>query len=100
MEKVESIEFRAPIRREWSGSSTVDELGTDECTMTFYESALTPGRGMIEWDIPGLEETHHIGVWFDAAKRELPDYDGLFSLPEQAIELLEKARIVVGEDFR
>lgn len=43
---------------------------------------------MIEWDIPDLDETEHIGLWFEDKK--LVDYDGIaYYMPIQAIELVE-----------
>lgn len=49
--------------------------------------------GFIEWDIPSLDRTENIGLWFEIdqdGKRTLSDYDGVFSLPSEAIELLRK----------
>jgi hypothetical protein len=43
---------------------------------------------LIEWDIPDLDETEHIGLWFEGNK--LVDYDGIADyMPIEAIELLE-----------
>ena len=59
-----------------------------------------PGRYFIEWDIPDMDRTEEIGIWVDHGTRELTDYDGVFSLPVEAIALLEKHGIKVGDDFR
>lgn len=56
-------------------------------------------HGLIEWDIPSIEETEHIGVWFDD-DNVLTDYDGVFDLPLQAIILLEHLGYTVPEEFR
>lgn len=53
---------------------------------------------MIEWVIEALDEVESIGIWTEDG--ELTDYDGTMCLPEEAIKLLERAGIKVGEDFR
>ena len=58
--------------------------------------------GFIEWDIPSLERTEYIGLWFEIdqdGKRTLSDYDGVFALPSEAIELMRKNGIEVDVDF-
>lgn len=95
-----SITFRSPINIERSSSAHSENLSPDtESTMDFYIAAGTERRGWIEWDIPELEMSEEIGIWWDH-NMELCDYDGIFELPEQAIPLLESAGIKVGEDYR
>lgn len=58
--------------------------------------------GFIEWDIPSLERTEYIGLWFEIdqdGKRTLSDYDGVFALPSEAIELIRKNGVEVDVDF-
>ena len=98
MKEVASKTFTADLIVE--GSWGERPLGTSESTMTFYKSILRFDTGMIEWDIPAHEMTEHIGLWWDPSTMELTDYDGVFSLPKEAIELLEENGIKVGEDFR
>lgn len=43
---------------------------------------------MIEWDIPSLEETEHIGLTFE--DKELVDYDGIMEMPKEAVYFLEQ----------
>jgi hypothetical protein len=43
---------------------------------------------MIEWDIPSLGETEHIGIEVDG--KNVTGYDGVFEMPEQAITMLEE----------
>lgn len=50
-------------------------------------SNMMGGSGCIEWDVPSMDETVHIGFWWRGKK--LVDYDGVFDLPKEAIKLLE-----------
>ena len=62
----------------------------------------TDNTGFIEWDIPSLDCTENIGLWFEIdkeGKRTLSDYDGVFSLPSEAIALIRKNGVEVGEEF-
>lgn len=61
-------------------------LGQHSYTMELF--ANPDGSYFIEWIIPKLDEVTHIGIWHE--NKELTDYDGVFELPEQAIQLLEK----------
>lgn len=99
MNKIAEKTFRADLVLERSSSSVAEDLGNHESTMCLYDFD-EPGRYMIEWDVPSLEETQHIGIWVNEARKELRDYDGVMSLPEEAIELLEEQGITVGEGFR
>ena len=71
------------------------ELFTDDGTIT------ASGSGQIEWiynvGTKG-EDMEHIGVWWK--NKSLTDYDGVFDLPKQAIELMRQAGIRVGRDFQ
>lgn len=69
------------------GSWGSRDLGSHASTMELFKSD-TPNHYVIEWDIDTLDTTEHIGLWFDG--KELIDYDGVFSLPAEAIEFLEK----------
>jgi len=54
----------------------------------------------IEWIIEyedGGVDVEHIGLWFE--KKTLTDYDGLFSLPKEAIKLIRKNGFHVSRDF-
>lgn len=84
---------------ERSSSSTTQALGKHDSTMCLYEFD-EPGRLMVEWDIPGLDETMEIGIWINSTRGELTDYDGVFSLAQEVIEFLEENNITVGSDFR
>lgn len=101
--KIDKIEFEASVYREWSSSSKVVDLGKHKCSMELFNYG-DPCYYGIEWII--AEGTEHCevvdyGIWCQHFKGELTltDYDGGFSLPPQAIELLRKNNIVVPPDF-
>ena len=55
----------------------------------------------IEWIVEFADDSEmveQIGIWLDENKR-LRDYDGVFSLPKQAVQLLRSAGIVVPREF-
>lgn len=92
--------FTAEIVREHSSSPVVQDLGEYESTMSLYFRP--DGGGFIEWDIPALEDGAEIGLWFeysDNGTRTLVDYDGIFSLPREAVALLRAAGVIVPEDM-
>lgn len=95
--KVAEVTFTSELISEGSWGSR--GIGKHESTMTLY---MGPPQGCIEWDIPGLDETVEIGLAFEYDGKgalSLVDYDGVFSLPEEAVALLRKQGIVVGEEF-
>lgn len=81
------------------GSFGTHPLGAHESTMELFVHDGQAGSGLIEWDIPSIEETEHIGLTWDNDKNLL-DYDGVFSIPAQAISFLEANGFKVGDDFR
>ena len=78
--------FTSHLNSETSFGST--SLGTHESTMELF--AYADGSYGIEWDIDALDTTEHIGIWVEAGTKIMEDYDGVFGLPQQAIELLEE----------
>lgn len=86
MKLIETIKFNTELVLERSCTSVLQPLGSHDSEMSLYHDG--ENRGFIEWDIPSLNEVVGIGLWFNG--KELTDYDGVFSLPEQAIALLEK----------
>lgn len=82
------------------GSWGARDLGTHESTMDLYFHK--DNTGCIEWVVPSLDEYERIGLWFDIGadgSRTLSDYDGIFSLPDEAIALLREAGVIVPEEF-
>ena len=94
MKKIDTVTFTATLQRE--GSRGASDLGTYESTMDLY-MAEDGYRGCIEWDIPDLEITEEIGLWLE--HKVLVDYDGVGSLPTQAIELIRKNGYVVPKEM-
>lgn len=90
-------EFRSPINLE--GTWGERNLSADTAsTMDLYFR--TDNTGFIEWDIPDLDMTEHIGLVFEidvAGKRTLTDYDGVFAIPDQAMDLLERHGVDCAE---
>lgn len=84
------------------GSWGSSPLGKHESTMELYDMPGDAGRGYIEWDIPALDDSECIGLWYEirAGRRALTDYDGVMSLPREAWMLLESVGIIVDEDFK
>jgi len=79
--------FRSPIGRETSFYNT--PLSDDtESTLELF--TCENGSYFIEWDIPELGETEHIGIFVDEGTKVICDYDGVFEVPEQAIEFLKE----------
>lgn len=86
MKLIETKKFTAEFVLERSITPVLDKLGTHESKMSLYHDG--EDCGYIEWEVPTLDEVVNIGLWFDG--KELTDYDGVFSLPEEAIQLLEE----------
>lgn len=100
MKPIASKTFTAELVSE--GSWGERDLGKHESTMDLYEVEGDAGRLFIDWIIDSLETCEEIGIRVEMVdgKRTVCDYDGVFSLPSEAIELLESVGIVVGEDYR
>lgn len=100
MKKIASTAFDANLILQGSWGAT--QLGKHASTMDLYmdESGC---RGCIEWDIPGLETTEQIGLWFEYSvtynANELIDYDGVSCLPIEAVHFLRQQGFRVTEDM-
>ena len=69
---------------------TNENIGKHSFTMELFshdDADKDNGGGYIEWNIPSLETTEHIGVNWESGV--LRGYDGVFELPLEAIKLLE-----------
>ena len=53
---------------------------------------------MIEWDVPELETTEHIGL--EISQGVITGYDGVFEIPKEAIVLLEGCGYKVDDDLK
>lgn len=96
---IATIRFKASIYKESSMVSTTQDLGEHQTEMTLYINDQDSRYGSIEWDIPSLDEFVDIGLVFAEDRTTLIDYDGTFSLPSQAIQLLRDEGFIVPEDF-
>lgn len=88
--------FNTEIFLEYSFTKKRDSQGKAYCSMELF-----PKLNTIEWIITYKDESEdvvHIGVWFDEIN-ELIEYDGVFSLPKQAIRLLRELGYGVDEEF-
>jgi hypothetical protein len=93
MQEIASIRIKpTEMVRETSYSSR--GLGKHASTMTLYADGR---RYFIEWDIPSLDEVEHIGLTFE--HKTLVDYDGVFSLPREAIRFLRKQGFIIPKEF-
>lgn len=83
------------------GSWGEQSLGEHESVMELYLTE-DKTRGFIEWDVPELQELTEIGLWFQTHGDEMTlfDYDGVFSLPEEAIKMLEESGVYVSPEFK
>lgn len=82
------IRFTSNINSETSYNQT--SLGDHRSSMELFlhdGADKQNGGGYIEWDIPSLDETVGIGVVWENG--ELIEFDGVFSLPQEAADLLE-----------
>lgn len=84
MKSIAKKTFTSPIGLENSYTNTY--MGYHESTMELF--AYPDGSYGIEWDVPALEITEHIGIWHEDKK--VTDYDGVFELPKKAIDLLKE----------
>lgn len=94
MEKIATTQFKSPLVRETSYGST--PMGEHFNEMTLYREG---DRGRIIWNFgkeAADEDEIEIGLWFDGGL--VDDYDGVFSLPKQAVELLKSVGYTVEEE--
>jgi len=103
---VDTHTFRSPISLErTSGTTPVTDDALSVMRLFFYKN----GEGCIEWDVwtDGVAKDdeepdffEEIGLWFEydvKGKRTLTDYDGVFSIPDEALDLLEKHGVDVAD---
>ena len=92
MNEVAKKSFKTNLVLEYSSTPIPTQLGEGDCTMTLYisEDGL---EGSISWEYEledGDGDEVGIGLWFSEGDKVLSDYDGVFELPKEAIELLEE----------
>lgn len=104
---IAKIEFESNLVLERSITPVLEDLGKAKCSMEFFTSDHDKnnkldksGNGDIVWNYEmenGDEDEIGIGIWWENVR--ITDYDGVFSLPRQAVQLLRKAGLIVGKDF-
>lgn len=94
---IDTLKFKSPINLEGSwGERNLAKSATS--TMALFLNK--DDTGWIEWEIASLDRYEEIGLTFEFdanGKRTLVDYDGVFSLPKQAMDMLERNGIDVAE---
>jgi hypothetical protein len=86
MKSLAKKEFMSEIIREYSITPNVEELGLLSNSMELFKH--DNGTFGIEWDILSIDEYAYIGIWVEDGTKKIIDYDGVFSLSDQAIEFL------------
>lgn len=97
MTKIDTHTFYSPIGLEGSwGYRQIAKRAKNVMELFFNKD----DTGYIEWEIPRLDMYENIGLTFEfdvAGKRTLVDYDGVMTLPDQAMDLLEKHGVDCSE---
>jgi hypothetical protein len=75
------------------GSWGQRDVGEHESTMTLYA---TGGELTIEWDVPGLAITEHIGLEMEGQR--VVGYDGVMSFPRPAYKWLRSLGYTIARD--
>ena len=96
-ELIDTLEFESPINLEGSwGQRNLSEKARSKMELYFDKD----DTGFIEWTCDELDLAEQIGLWFQFdrhGRRTLTDYDGVFSIPDQALDLLERNGVDVAE---
>ena len=94
--EVAGMKFKSPINLEGSwGERNLAKRATSIMTIGLNKDC----TGWIEWHVPTLDLYEEIGLVFEfdaLGTRTLVDYDGVFSLPDEAVTLCE----LIGIDCR
>jgi hypothetical protein len=94
---VDVYKFKSQITLDSSfGCRPVAKRASSEMRLYFFKD----GTGAIEWDVPKYDLHEFIGLTFEYAvdgKRKLTEYDGIFAIPDQAMDLLEKNGVDCAE---
>lgn len=94
---IDTLEFTSPINLERSSGLTPI---ADAATSIMHLYLHTDATGRIEWAVDDLDLYEEIGLIFEIdpkGRRTLVDYDGVMTLPDQALDLLERNGIDVTE---
>lgn len=94
---VDTYEFRSPLSLDRTSGTTPLSDDTPSKMVLFLNKDAT---GYIEWECEEFDMHEEIGLRFaidPKGKRTLTDYDGVFAIPDQALDLLERNGIDVAD---
>ena len=95
MTVIASKTFTTELVRESTYSTR--KLGRHKSTMDLHRTA--HGTLFIEWDVPSLETTEHIGLTLLPKSKHVSEYDGIMGyLPQEAADLLAEAGYTVDPE--
>jgi len=86
MKVVRTKSFEAELIRETAYSE--ESLGVQSSTMLLYQNESSPDEFLIEWRDSEGTLMQEMGIW--TKDNKVTEYDGCFSLPIQAIDLLQE----------
>ena len=94
---LDTLTFQSPVNLEGSwGARNLAESAESVMRLWLHKDA----TGSIEWEVESLDIVEYIGLWFEIdpkGKRTLTDYDGVMTLPEQAMDLLDRNGVDCAE---
>ena len=95
MSRLETAATKALPKQELiqEGSWGARGVGSHESTMILYRDG---AHTFIEWDVPALELTEHIGL--ELEDMHVVGYDGVMSFPRPAYEWLRELGYTIAED--
>lgn len=93
------LEFASPIGISQGGQNNYQ--GIRKSTMELWVadgSDMKKGQGEIEWDVPSLQFTSNIGIYWENGT--VRDYDGISDeLPKEAKALIRKFGLKISRDL-
>jgi hypothetical protein len=89
--------FRARLVEEYSSTPRVTDLGDHDCEMTLYAHHPHPRRDCIVWNYERDGEGDELVIGLGLEGSKVVDYDGVFSLPTEAVALLKEAGLDTTE---
>lgn len=96
-ELIDTMKFKSPINLDSSfGMRPLAKRATSVMRLHYNQD----DSGFIEWEVPRLDLYEEIGLTFTFdrnGQRTLTDYDGVFAIPDQALDLLERNGVDVAE---
>lgn len=87
MESIAKGEFYSPINID-NGFTYNNISKQAKSEVELFKVSL--GNYLVEWFVEELDLVEHVGIFCCETDKVVSDYDGLFEVPEQIIEFLEK----------